>query len=321
MFATLFGMGFWIMLERLKARGEHFEQLYLRRLIVLLAIGAINIFLIFPGDVLHEYAMIAFILFALRGLSPKAMLLLGLLLGLLARPLVEWWLHSMGVSTSAFGTVQKEAFAAGGYWNWVKMTAIAHVDRDILHGGLAAWALYILGRFLLGAFIIRKGWIQNSADHLPTIRRLFLIALPLGLLIELYTTMLWLDYLPGPQWWAEATHLVGAPLTAFGYALGLILLFHRHRDFAARTLAPVGRVALTAYVAHAALFTLLFMPFGFDLLGRINPALALAIAIGIYALITLAAAAWLHRYRYGPLEYLWRWGTYGKRPALRRQPD
>ena len=48
LFATLFGMGFWIMLDRLRARGESFEKIYLQRILILLVIGTINLHFLFP---------------------------------------------------------------------------------------------------------------------------------------------------------------------------------------------------------------------------------------------------------------------------------
>ena len=110
---------------------------------------------------------------------------------------------------------------------------------------------------------------------------------------------------------------LGAPLAAVGYALCLLrLLDSRHRDAVLACFVPVGRMALTAYVLHGAVFTLVYMPFGLDLLGILGPAASFALALALYAALTRFAQLWLARYRFGPLEYLWRWATYGVRPPL-----
>jgi uncharacterized protein len=57
LFSILFGIGFWVQMERLKSRSDAFEHIYLRRLAVLLAFGLINKFLLFPGDILVDYAL------------------------------------------------------------------------------------------------------------------------------------------------------------------------------------------------------------------------------------------------------------------------
>ena len=49
-----------------------------------------------------------------------------------------------------------------------------------------------------------------------------------------------------------------------------------------------------------------------------GPTLSLAFAIVVFALQIVFSRWWLARYAYGPAEWLWRWATYGARPALRR---
>ena len=321
LFAVLFGIGFWVMMERLQARGGNFERIYTRRLVGLLLIGAVNLFLIFPGDVLHEYALIGFVLFALRGLQVRTLLIIGLPLALVASPIIGAWLPGLGDAEPPFHEVQQDAFANGGYWNWVVLTSVAHVNQDLIKGGALAWALYILGRFLIGAWVIRQGWLQRAGDLLPNMRRQLIWVLPLGLGLEFLTMLLYEEFVIGPAWLTDLAHVLGVPLTALGYAMILILLFHSDRyRWTVLSFAPVGRIALTAYVLHCFVFTLLFFPFGFDLLGKVPPATSLAIAVSLYAAITLFSRVWLGRYRYGPLEYLWRWATYGSRPPLLRSP-
>jgi uncharacterized protein len=315
LFAMLFGMGFWVMMERLKARGTDFERIYKRRLLALLLLGAINIIFIFPGDILHEYALVGFALFFMRNLSARTMIILGVSLALIAEPLVNMAMDAVGSSNEAWYATQKAAFEHGGYWNWVELTSFAHFQRDILLGGALGWLLYILGRFLVGAWIVRKRWIQRVPELLPTIRRLFLWTMMFGLIGQLISVLIYMETIPGPVWAEELLHYTSAPTLALAYALGLILMFRSKRwSGLAMLFAPVGRMALTAYVAHGAVFTFVFFPFGLDLLGSIGPAHALIIALGLYAVMTWLCHIWLRYCRFGPLEYLWRWATYGARP-------
>jgi uncharacterized protein len=113
-----------------------------------------------------------------------------------------------------------------------------------------------------------------------------------------------------------------ALLQAAGYASLLVMAWH---SAAGRRLlagfVPVGQMALTNYLAQGLLY-------GFVLFG-VGPGLALAGQIGATALVAVSVAFfagqiifsrwWLARFRYGPMEWLWRWLTYGgARPALRR---
>ena len=59
-FAFLFGLGFYLQMQRLEARGADFEVVYLRRLCVLLAIGSIHVVFLWAWDILHLYALAGF---------------------------------------------------------------------------------------------------------------------------------------------------------------------------------------------------------------------------------------------------------------------
>jgi len=321
LFATLFGMGFWLMLDRLRASGRDFERIYVRRLLALLLLGLANLFLIFPGDVLHEYALLGLLLFMLRGLAARWMLMLGLFLALLGDPLANHVLHALGLSADYYDTRTQAAFEHGGYLHWVAAHADAHLTSNILNGMVLGWAAYIFGRFLLGAWIIRKGLVQQSARQLPLLRRLFPWVMLAGIALEAVSVAIYMAVLPLPMWLERVLHLIGAPVLAIGYAMGL-LLFHsvRWRSLAG-LFAPVGRIALTAYVGHGALFTLLYFPFGMNQLGILGPVIGFLIAIGVFVAFTLLAHFWFRTFRFGPLEYLWRWATYGARPLMRHRKE
>ncbi|MGH8793611.1 MAG: DUF418 domain-containing protein [Stackebrandtia sp.] len=81
-------------------------------------------------------------------------------------------------------------------------------------------------------------------------------------------------------------------------------------------LAPMGRMALTNYIAA----TLLFVPLGAALGLRDSDAWGTSAALG--AAILLAQAAWsplwLREFGYGPLEWLWRRVTYWRPLPIRR---
>ncbi|NQY97354.1 MAG: hypothetical protein HRT82_09345 [Henriciella sp.] len=89
LFAILFGAGFWIMLERLSARGAAFEQIYLRRIALLTAFGFLHLLGWFAWDILHVYGLMAFVLLLSRKMPVRTMFWAGLLLMIFARPMIE----------------------------------------------------------------------------------------------------------------------------------------------------------------------------------------------------------------------------------------
>lgn len=53
---------------------------------------------------------------------------------------------------------------------------------------------------------------------------------------------------------------------------------------------------------------------GFALLGV---CLANLSPLSLYEFLGPDAQAWLRRFQYGPVEWVWRWATYGERPAAK----
>ncbi|MEM6858220.1 MAG: DUF418 domain-containing protein [Pseudomonadota bacterium] len=320
LFATLFGMGFWVMMERLKARGAEFERIYFRRLMILVLIGAINVVLVFPGDVLHVYAVLGMALLALRNIPAGVKLALGVILVVGGRVIGEFLLPGAQVGWKKFEAVQAAAFAKEEYWHWVITTGEAFVIREFVYGAFLGWGLYLFGRFLIGAWIMERGLMDRLGENLPTIRVLALIALPLGLALDAIGLAIDEEFITGPQGAYEMIHPFSVPLQALGYALVLILVFHSRWRGLVLIFAPVGRMALTAYVVHGAVLMAVFSPIGLGLAGVMRPATCLAFLIALFAFMTAGCHAWLARYRYGPLEYMWRWATYGERPKFRLAP-
>jgi uncharacterized protein len=81
-------------------------------------------------------------------------------------------------------------------------------------------------------------------------------------------------------------------------------------------LASVGRLALTNYLMQSVIATTLFYGYAFGLFYRIGPAVCVLVALAIYAVQVGYSAWWMARFRFGPMEWLWRTLTYGKAPEM-----
>ena len=81
-------------------------------------------------------------------------------------------------------------------------------------------------------------------------------------------------------------------------------------------LAPAGRMALTNYIGQSVLGTLFFYGYGLGYWGMPRAQQVLYV-LAVFALQVALSRWWLARFRFGPLEWLWRWATYGRRPAMR----
>jgi uncharacterized protein len=328
LFAFLFGLGFYLQMQRLGARGADFDRIYLRRLTFLLVFGLLHNFLVWSWDILHLYALVGFVLFAMRRVRDRTLLVGGILLALLPRPAKQLANEFGGLDTwhgwpnpfSDEAVLARQQLSANGDYAGLfrAFAEMTYVDY-ILGGVLVGWFLYVLGRFMLGAWVGRRGWLQRSAEFLPGFRRVLRIALPAGLLGECIAGFID-QQADGWEVVAGVVHLFAVPVLAAGYVSAIVLAVH-HRGWQRLMLpfAYVGRMALTNYVAQSAVlgFVLFGVGPGLALAGHIGTAAVTLIVIVGFAAQVLYSRWWLARFRFGPLEWAWRAFTYRELPAGR----
>lgn len=329
LFAFLFGVGFWVQMARMKAKGGWgFGSLYLRRLTVLLAIGIINCLAIWTWDILHLYALAGFALFALRKASDRILLVGGLALAFAGRPLFDLLFEGLGIMGPALHQAYSDAAilerqSASSYGEQFALFNRLTLVEWLSSGMIVGWLAYALGRFMLGAYVARQGWLQRAGELLPKYRFWLAICLPLGLTGEFVATALSFETFAALAPLAPAhaaLHYASVPLLAVGYICLIVLAFHSGASALVRVFAPVGRMALTNYVAQGVFvgFLLYNFPPALGQVGEIGPADLSAYGILIFALQIAVSHWWLGQFAYGPLEWLWRALTYGKAPKLRR---
>ena len=312
LFSLLFGAGLAIQFERL-ANSERRTLLLVRRLAVLLAFGLIHLCLIWNGDILTEYALAGLIvlpfLFGPRWLLAVAALTsLGLYLAMQAFPPPGLW-----PGTAALGQDIAEArriYPTGGF-----LDVLALRLREIPL--FTALHVYIfprtIGLFLLGAFAWRTGILRSPPRHLL----LSIAAACIGLgaaLILCHAGGL----IAGGRIGALVEPL-GTILLALGYGAAIIGIANlasgkRLLGWA----APVGRMAFTNYLAQSVILGWIFYGYGLGLFGRLGVTSALAIGLVVYFVQVPSSVWWLSRYRYGPVEWLWRTLMYGVRQPMRQ---
>ena len=106
---------------------------------------------------------------------------------------------------------------------------------------------------------------------------------------------------------------LGSIFVSLGY-IGIImrLLQSPLRNLMQATLAPVGRMALTNYLGQSVICTTIFYGHGLGWFGSVDRVGQMQIVIAIWAFQIVASMLWMKRYRFGPVEYLWRTMTYGR---------
>lgn len=217
---------------------------------------------------------------------------------------------------------ETQTLSKGSYRDVVKFRAAKFLKRAPEEAG---FAVVVIGMFLLGAWFVRSGVMTNPGAHLPLFRRLAWIALPLGLGLGLAgAAMATSGDLSNPRDIFQAASglmMIGNLPACLGYLGVLVLMVHsKSRLSKIRLLAPVGRMALTNYLLQSLLSATFFFGYGFGRWGM-GRAWQVVYVFAVFALQVAFSHWWLGRFRYGPMEWLWRAITYWKLPAMRLAPN
>ncbi len=331
LFSLLFGMGFVVMSTR-GAQSGGFNRTYLRRCLVLLGFGVAHALLMWPGDILHAYAVAGLVLLAFATAGSRALFWTGLLgyLAMAAFILFNGVVLSF-VSFEAIGMGdylgQMEADAARAatvYSDGSFLEATAQRARDlatlIVQGDMLVVPM-AFSVFLLGAWLVRSGRIDDIAAQRPFFVRMALLCLPAGLLLTAGGLALGVSFTNdelGRAAVAMSVMSLGALPLSLGYmALVVLGMGVPGLSRVLSWLAPAGRMALTNYLMQSLVASLLFFGYGFGLWGQVGRAGQVGIVLAVFVAQVVLSRWWLSRFRFGPLEWLWRWLTYGRRPAMR----
>jgi uncharacterized protein len=322
-FSLLFGIGFGVQLSR---AGDAALPRFKRRLRILLGIGAVHAFFIWAGDILMLYALLGFTMPWFARKSNRALLrwvviLLAIPTALYVVALAIWMVVGSGAAPAPGGQGPPAAILR--YFERIGTGGL----KDAFVGNLVflagRWAdLFatvrfpkVLGMFVLGLWTVRTGIALSPATHRDTLVRWSRLGWSVGLPANIIATWAfehW-PYLP-PSLGALLGVLmqgIGIPMLALGYAATVGLLVVDGRRFI-NVFAPVGRMALTNYLMHSIICVVLSYGFGFGLWWRVGPAKAMGIAFAIILVQIPLSAWWLSRFRFGPVEYVWRRLTYGR---------
>ena len=117
---------------------------------------------------------------------------------------------------------------------------------------------------------------------------------------------------------ANQTYQLGRIGVTMGH-IGLFMLFIKSGmiAFLQRALAAVGRMALTNYLMHSIITSIIFYGFGFGLFGILERYELYYIVFGIWIFQLITSPIWLKYFQFGPFEWLWRSLTYGKKQPFK----
>ncbi|MBM3767543.1 MAG: DUF418 domain-containing protein [Acidobacteria bacterium] len=351
-FSMLFGAGAVILLDRAEKRGAGIDaaDVYYRRTMWLILIGLLHAHLVWSGDILYPYGVVGLLLFPLRKLSAKALIITGSVIILV---------HSLQGIGAGFGIAElktnaeaaekapsptKEQKKAQTEWKQlaelfappkeeVEKQVAAHrggwLDNLAIRSGEAAMFeftmffqfmfLDVLGMLVMGMGLAKAGVFDASRTNG------FYLALAVGGL----AIGVPLNYWAATQWIASGydipayfTYLgssadIGRFAVAMGYTGIVMLACKAGLRFITSPLAAVGRMALSNYLLTSILMTLFFNGYGGGFFGKFSRHQLLYVVVAMWTLNLIWSPIWLKSFRYGPAEWAWRSLTYWKKQPMR----
>jgi uncharacterized protein len=324
LFTMLFGASMVLIAERAEAGGENPAEIHYRRLFWLFIFGMIHAWLIWFGDILVQYAAGGTIAYIFWRWHPRALWVV--FAAMMALYLAHFWEQHLSALAQAGPPPDNAAIAAreialyrdgfeGAFKARAQMTAL--YQTAIIPQSLSE----TVGFIALGILFYRNGFLTGAWDRSRYLRVIavgYLVAVPLHL------PLAWLlvenDFSASVSPLVEGAGLLLRPFVALAHAAAVILLVGSGamRWLVVR-LEAAGRMAFSNYLGTSLIATTLFYGYGFGLFGTLSRAKLYIVVLGVWALILLWSKPWLDRYRYGPLEWLWRSLARGSAQPLRRQ--
>lgn len=215
---------------------------------------------------------------------------------------------------------ETRVLSRGSYLGAVRLRARDFVDNAPDELGFAP---VLVGMFLIGTWFVRSGVIEHSAKHLPLFRKLAWIGVSVGVGMGVLGSAIATASSPGldgdPYVIASGLALMGNLPACLGYVSVIVLLLHTRAGFVLAALSPLGRMALSNYLLQSIVGSLFFYGYGFGYWGM-GRGLQLVFVCVVIAAQLLFCRWWLARFRYGPMEWLWRAITYWQLPPMRLGP-
>tara|TARA_R110000868_G_scaffold403447_5_gene680754 strand:+ start:24 stop:1127 length:1104 start_codon:yes stop_codon:yes gene_type:complete len=356
LFSLLFGVGMYILLDRLEKKGAGIEaaNIYFRRLIWLLVFGLIHGYLLlWDGEILYNYALMGFLVFSFRYMAPKKLILISLFL-FSTGALWNYSDHRKDVKfveqvelaqsyKSEGKALSKELKEADRKWEaraWERspegvdeyntnmrkgyfdvVTFLAPINLKYNEHFPYRYDLWdVLSMMLLGIALFKLKILAAKKSY-RFYGLMAVVGYGIGLSVNYYETQLIIDNQFSMLAFSKSylTYDLGRVPVAMGH-VALIMLFCKLPilNWLKKSLSAVGKMALTNYVMHSVFAMFIFTGAGFGLFGTFQRYELLYIVFAIWIFQLILSPIWLKYFQFGPLEWIWRNLSYQKRHPFKK---
>ncbi|MFA8451032.1 MAG: DUF418 domain-containing protein [Bacteroidales bacterium] len=314
MFCMLFGISFYLQYEkRLKSKGN-FIRFFSWRMILLFLIGFAHL-LLWPGDVVHFYALVGLLLIPFRQMSSKFFLFAAAFLfaasiaiafltapktvnnGETAKPPIAN-VQFDGVDYNDLkDKVQNEGGKGLWFLNKQQYNILFTVQR------MKTAIIQLLAFFFLGIYLYTRRLITDKMYNWKYLLTFFILG-AIGKYLLMFVSYE-LRIIEHVFWSLFFITLLGM---VFKSSWGQRLL---------SVFKPVGRMALSNYILQSIIAAIMFYGLGFGLFGELPLYMVYIIALAILVVQTIFSVLWLNKFKFGPIEWFWRSLAYKKNFSLK----
>ena len=321
-FSILFGAGVVLFTNNAEAKGKRVGELHYKRMFWLLLFGLLHAYFIWEGDILVAYAICGCLIHLLRKKTIRALLIMSIILFIVPLTFNLMTYYGMNVeeleSTFAFFYPSSEEIATevkvmqGSFLEQIPIRLENAIEFQTLIFMIETfWRTTSL--MLLGMILYRKG-VLSANKSISYYSKMILVGFGIGLIISL----IGLNQSYNSGWSGAYVMSIGANyklisgiFIAIGY-IGFVMWCFKKGIFKKlqNRLQSAGRMAFTNYIGMSLICSLIFNGHGLALYGTFDRLQQFLVVVFIWVLILIVSPLVLRKYRYGPLEWLWRKLTY-----------
>ncbi|MEJ7828184.1 MAG: DUF418 domain-containing protein [Segetibacter sp.] len=357
LFSLLFGVGMFVLLDRLEKKGAGINaaNIYFRRLTWMLVFGLIHGYLLlWIGEILYDYALMGFLLYSFRNMAPKKLILIAAFLFSAGafwtytdykkdiklveqvalvntykaegKPLTKELKEADGKwqkreeERSPAGVKEYNSNMRKGYFQVVGFLAPINMHGDE-HYPYRYDLFDVLSMMLLGIALYKLN-ILSARKSYRFYGILALIGYSIGLSVNYYevTTIMNSNFSFLGFSKSNLTYDLGRVSIAMGHIAAIMLLCKLPvLQWLKRSLAAVGKMALTNYIMHSVIALFFFTGAGFGMFGKLQRHELLYVVFSIWIFQLIISPIWLKYFEFGPIEWVWRNLSYQKMHPFRKR--
>jgi uncharacterized protein len=332
-FAFLFGLSYFIQMDRASKKGINYQWRFLWRIIILLVIGYLHS-LLYSGDILLVYAIFGIPLVFMYKVKDKVLIAIIIIL-LAGIPRYIAW----GVNQFETKTIEKaenkpdvwekqvKTYRTGSFLDVVKVNAVdGIISKAEYQLSIEGRAYQTLAMFLLGLIVGRRRYFERIEENMALTRKIFKRSIWATVVFFVFSGGLFALFQ-----FTGMTLILQFAMTFYNFynlsmalliTTAFIILYQRIKPQKLfKKLVPYGKMGMTNYMMQSVISIPLLYGFGLGLAAHINLLVGLGLGIVIYTFQVLYSQWWLSRYIYGPFEWLWRSFTWFKWQPFIREKD